>query len=199
MAIRIFLPLTILFTVFVLPAMSAEESAAIIKDIRGRYAEIEKAKLRTETVKFDSETERISGICTLSFLQDKLVKVKLSYDAGDHGGSDEYFYYQDGKLIFAFATDSSWQFGGKPRPDGGVGTIDTVAEHRVYFAKGKVVQHLAKQVSSSDGKEIPALLERTPNEVSEDTERAQSLKKNGDRAYQVRTSAELGKLLMESE
>lgn len=199
MAIRIFRLLITLSVVFVSHVVNADESDSTLKDIRARYAEIENAKLRTKTVKFDSETEPVSGVCTLSFAQDKLVKVKLSYDMGDHGGSDEYFYYRDGVLIFAFATDSSWQFGGKPRPDGNAGTIDTVAEHRVYFAKGKVVQHLAKKVSSSDGKAIPTLLEKTVNKVSEDTERAQSLKKNGDRAYRVKTSADLGKLLTESE
>lgn len=199
MAIRIARLLLTLSVMLVLPVVNAEESDSTLKDIRARYAEIENAKLRTKIVKFDSETERVSGVCTLSFQQDKLVKVKLSYDMGDHGGSDEYFYYRDGVLIFAFATDSSWQFGGKPRPDGGAGTIDTVAEHRVYFAKGKMLQHLAKEVSSADAKAIPALLAKTPNKDSEDAERAQSLKMNGDRAYLVRTSADLGKLLTESD
>lgn len=181
------------------PTASGEEIDPVLKEIRGHYAEIEKSELRSETVKFESETERASGTCTLGFQGDELVKVKLSYEMGDHGGTDEYFYYRKGALIFAFAIDSSWKFGGKALPDGGAGTIDTVVEHRAYFENGKLIRHLAKEASSADAKAIPALLEKAPNQVLKDTERAKLLQRYGNRAFQVRTTADLGKLLLESE
>jgi len=78
----------------------ADEVDDAVKGIRAAYNAIEAAKLREETVEFESDDDPVSGSCTRYFKGDELVKIRINYSQGDHGGADESYYYTDGELFF---------------------------------------------------------------------------------------------------
>jgi hypothetical protein len=73
----------------------ADATEDAVSAIRAKYNEIESARLTAREVNFESQDDPVSGTCTKYYLGQELVKVKLSYVMGDHGGSDEYFYYSN--------------------------------------------------------------------------------------------------------
>jgi hypothetical protein len=167
-----------------------------VKEIRSRYNEIESAKLKGTKVEFEGETEPITASCKTYFEGDQVVKVHLTW-GGDHFGSDEYFYYSGGRLIFVYASDGSWRFTGGTLANGESETIDEVVEHRVYLAEGTVIRHLQKSASSKKADEVASLLSKVENRPSDDTERAKELVAHGNAVYSVRTGADLGKVLLQ--
>lgn len=195
---RRFATLLILSTVasFTLPDSHAADAEAIVKDIRERYNRIEGAKLRPKEIEFTSDSDPVSGTFTRYYQGDALVKIKLSYGMGDHGGSEEYYYYDQGRLFFAFATDSAWSFSGETLPNGESGTIDTAIEHRAYYSDGALVRHLSREVKSKDPAAISALLKKATNQPSTDSERAARLYSVGLGAYSATTGAAILALLL---
>lgn len=173
---RLLLALLSLFAVHEMSAQTVEEK---VTGIRARYNDIEGAKLRTRAIEFEAQDEPLSGTCTLHYRGDEVVKVHLAYGAGDHGASDEYFYYTQGVLFFAYASDGSWGFTGETLPNGESETIDSVAEHRVYIENGVILRHLEKKASSKKPAELKGLLAKAPNAPSSDSERAKQLLQNG--------------------
>lgn len=163
-------------------AQSVEEK---VTEIRARYNAIEGAKLRTKSIEFEARDEPLSGTCTLHYQGDEIVKIHLFYGAGDHGASDEYFYYTNGVLFFAYASDGSWGFTGGTLPSGESETIDSVVEHRVYIENGTILRHLEKTASSKKPAELKGLLAKAPNSPGSDPERASELVRHGQRALRV--------------
>jgi hypothetical protein len=100
-----------------------------------------------------------------------VVKAVLSYSSGDHSGSDERFYYRDGKLVFIHVTDSSWRSGGKAASNGQPSTIDEVTEHRIYLHDGKIIRSLTKTASAESGEDLVKALAKAENKSSTDKER----------------------------
>lgn len=170
-----------------------------VKTIRARYNEIEGAKLRRETVTFESRDEPLSGTCAFYYEGDALVKVHLAYVAGDHGGSDEYFYYDRDGLFFVLASDSLWSFTGKTLPDGVDETVETLIEDRLYLVRGKVVRHLRKKATAKDPARLPTLLGEAKNESLTDPERAGSLLRHGRGLPSGKTADALERLLVGAE
>lgn len=175
----------------------AADAEVIVKDIRERYNRIESAKLRPQEIEFTSDSDPVSGTFTRYFQGDSLVKIKLSYGMGDHGGSEEYYYYDQGELFFAFATDSTWGFSGETLPNGESGTIDTAIEHRAYFFDGSLVRHLSREVKSKDPAALSGLLKKATNQPSTDSDRASRLYSVGHGAYAATTGAAILQLLVE--
>lgn len=167
-----------------------------VKEIRTRYNAIESAKLKSQKVEYEGDSEPITATCTTYFEGDEVVKVQLTW-GGDHFASDEYFYYAGGRLIFVYASDGSWRFTGETLPNGESETMDEVVEHRVYLSGDSVIRHLEKTASSKKPDEIKTLLAKTENRPSDDTERAQALVAHGKALFAVRTAAELGKALLQ--
>jgi hypothetical protein len=163
-------------------AQSVEEK---VTEIRTRYNAIEGAKLRTKAIEFEAQDEPLSGTCSLHYQGDEVVKVHLAYGAGDHGASDEYFYYTKGVLFFAYASDGSWGFTGSTLPNGESETIDTVAEHRLYIENGTILRHLEKKATSKTPAELKGLLAKAPNSPGSDAERAGQLLQHGLRAVGI--------------
>lgn len=153
--------------------------------IRALYNEIEGAKLRTKVIEFEAQDEPLAGTCTLHYQGDKVVKVHLAYGAGDHGASDEYFYYSGGQLFFAYASDGYWSFTGETLPNGESETIDSTTEHRVYVENGAVIRHLEKAAKSKKPEALKGLLAKAANAPSEDADRAARLVKRGGKARSV--------------
>lgn len=181
------------------PMGQADPVEDAVADIRARYNLIEGAKLRSSQVEFESNEEPVAGSCVRYYQGDQLVKVHLSYAMGDHGGGDEYFYYQNGELFFAYATDSYWGFTGGTLPNGESETIDTAVEHRTYFVDGALIRHLFKEVKSKTPENIAALLSKAPNQPCDDGERAARLYRFGSGAFLVKTASDLGALLTAEE
>ncbi len=175
----------------------ADEAEAKVKDIRERYNRTESTKLRAKEMEFTSNSDPISGTFTRYYLGDTLVKIKLSYGMGDHGGSEEYYYYDHGELLFAFATDSAWGFTGETLPNGEGATIDTAIEHRAYFFDGALVRHLSREAKSKDAAAIPKLLQKAQNQASSDSDRATRLYSVGTGAYNANDGAGILGLLID--
>jgi len=168
--------------------VSAQSVEERVTEIRARYNAIEGVKLRIKAIEFEAQDEPLSGTCTLHYQGEELVKVHLAYGAGDHGASDEYFYYTKGVLFFAYASDGSWGFTGATLPNGESETIDTVTEHRVYIENGTVLRHLEKKATSKKSAELKGSLAKAPNSPGSDTERASQLLQHGLRAVGIHDS-----------
>jgi len=175
----------------------AGEAEAKVKEIRERYNRIESARLRAKEMEFTSDDGLSSGTFTRYYENDALVKIKLSYGLGDHGGSEEYYYYEQGELFFAFATDSVWRFTGETLPNGQEATLDTAIEHRVYFVNGALVRHLSREAKSKDAAAIPKLLQKAQNQPSRDSDRVDRLFAVGIGAYKANDGAAILGLLTE--
>src|SRR5687767_947708 len=82
------------------PAAHADE-AADLAAIRARYAKVSEGKpTKTESIKFKAEEMIMEGTITRRSYEGGLSAIKLSYSAGDHGGSDQSYYYDAKGLFF---------------------------------------------------------------------------------------------------
>lgn len=173
---------------------SSDSIEDTIRAIRADYAAIQGQRLRTETIDFAAEDEPLVGTLTRSLDGDVVVKIHLSYGLGDHGASDEFFYYRHGHLFFVHATDGAWSFTGRTLADGSSETIDTIVEHRVYFNAGQIIRHLRKEAWSTDPAALPARLDQAPNRPAAtvaDQSRAEQLMLHGLHAYRVESRDDL--------
>lgn len=178
------------------PMAMADDTETHIQEIRTRYDAIQSAKLEKKDIAFESDVDPCSGTYTRYTQDGKLIKIHLSYTYGDHSGLEETYYYQDGKLIFIFASDGTWQFGGKLRADGNPGTIDTVVEHRIYLQDGKVLRHLSKKADNADGKDLAKSISAAKNQPSDDKERRDQLVAQGQKLPAIKDAAGVAKLLV---
>lgn len=107
-------------------AASGNEEAAVA-GIRKEFAAINAAKLTQQKHEIDcgSVTYYLSG--------KEVRKVKKNWFAGDYGGDEEY-YFQHGKLIFAYFWDEG----------GAANEKVTKQECRYYFKEGNLVRLLPK-------------------------------------------------------
>lgn len=173
----------------------ADETEDRIKEIRGHYAAIESSKSKTEIIPFEAKDDPLSGSLTRFLKDGKLVKAALSYTAGDHGGSDERFYFHDSKLIFIHVTDSAWQFGGRKQPNGEPGTVDTVVEYRIYLQDGKVIRNLTKKATAESGQDLAKALEKAENKPSEDEARETEVLSHAAKVGETKDTAAILKML----
>ncbi len=185
-----------LFALLFSSALQADPVEDQVKSIRARYNAIEGAKLTGTKVEFESQDEPVSGTCTTYAQGGAVVKVHLSWGAGDHGASDEYYYYDANGLFFVYASDGSWGFTGNTLPSGESETVDATVEHRVYLSGGQIIRHLKKEAKSTNPEALPGLIAKAPNLPVNDPERAAELLRRGQGAAWVKTPADLGALLM---
>lgn len=173
----------------------ADETEDRIKEIRSQYTAIEAAATKGEEIKFEAENDPLSGTLTRFMKDGKLVKAVLSYAAGDHGGADERFYFQDGKVVFIHVTDSFWRFGGKPQANGEPGTIDEGTEFRIYLHEGKVIRNLTRKATVGSGEDLNKALAKAENKPSDDKERETEILAIASKIAQIKDAAGLLKLL----
>ncbi len=143
-------------------AADSSEVEAEVKLIRKYYAEVEALQeLRKQDIEFQCKGGPMQGVLTLRFRRDtgKVVRLDLGYLAGDHGGSDEMYYYREGQVFFVLTSDSWWQFSGKKEGE----TIDTLRERRYYFSKGKCIRVLEKKVVADKPEQLRALAAKEEN------------------------------------
>ena len=180
------------------PLARADEAAEIAA-IRELYAKIDQAKaVKTETIKFQMESDPLEGTITRRSYEGGLVAVQLSYTAGDHGGSDENYYYADGKLFFILVKDSSWQFAPgstdeKPK------TTDTLTESRYYVSKGAIVQVLRRSVTSEADKKLEDLIAKAENKKVTEDEMGKIYLKRAAVLHTVKTKEDVEKMFASEE
>lgn len=156
-----------------IPEARADEAADIAK-IRQAYAKIDKGKpTGTSKIEFKLEDEPMEGTITRRSFEGGLSTIALSYTAGDHGGADEHFYYDDKGVFFIFVKEFSWRFA----PDSTAekpASIDTLTETRYYVRNGTCIRILTRSASSRDAGKLPGLvakLEQKEIEPNEDAAR----------------------------
>ncbi|QJE97040.1 hypothetical protein [Luteolibacter luteus] len=144
-------------------ALADEEEAKEVGGIRALYAKISQAEpSKTDTIEFEIPDDPMSGTITRRSYEGGLSAIKLSYTAGDHGGSDQNFYYDGKGLFFILVQDSSWQFA-EGSTDEKPKTKDTLTEIRYYIREGKVIQALKRSATSDDPAKLRLLLEKAEN------------------------------------
>lgn len=154
---------TVVGTVVALAGPSFADEQSAIDEIKKLYAKIDTGKpVKTSKIKFSLEGDPMEGTITHFTYEGGLSAIKLSYLAGDHGSSDEHYYYHGEKPFFVFTKDSSWHFG-PGGTDENPATIDVLTESRYYFQNSSCIRALRKSVRSGDAKKLPALLAKAKN------------------------------------
>lgn len=145
------------------PAPADIEEAKKLGEIRALYAKISTAEpTKTETIEFEIPDDPMSGTITRRSYEGGLSAIKLSYTAGDHGGSDQNFYFDSKGLFFILVQDSSWQFA-EGSTDEKPKTKDTLTETRYYVVDGKFLQSLKRSVTTEETVKLRLLLEKAEN------------------------------------
>ena len=121
-----------------------------VKDIRAKYNQIAGAKLDTH-----------------------------GFGAVELGGAVETYFYHIGQLFFIYVAQSSWRFTGNTLASGESETVDSLIEHRLYFANGGLIRHLRKEVESTNYDALGGLIAKVPNQPHEDPALASAAKMRG--------------------
>lgn len=146
-----------------LPATADNEEAKRLGEIRELYAKIAKAEAdKTETLEFEIPDDPMSGTITRRSYAGGLSAIRLSYTAGDHGGSGQNFYFDGKGLFFILVQDSSWQFA-EGSTDEKPKTNDTLTETRYYVRDGKFLHALRRSATSNEAAKLQALLAKAEN------------------------------------
>lgn len=138
---------------------------AEIKQIRRWYNQIQGDASLKQTVIKTGEDEDPHGVTLTRYenASGELKKLHIS-SGGDHGGEDVTYYYQDGSLFFVYSAYQSWRFTQGTNANGQTATIDSSGQSRYYFAGGKCVKALGKNVQTKDADKLAALLKKAVNE-----------------------------------
>jgi len=183
----------------ILSPLAHADEAADLAAIRTLYAKVDQAKpTKTETIKFQMESGPIDGTLTRRSYEGGLSAVQLSYSAGDHGGTDENYYFSGGKLFFILVKDSSWRFApgstdDKPK------TIDTLTESRYYVNKGTIVQVLRRSVTSEADKKLEDLIAKAENKKVTDDEMGRLYLKRAAVLLTLKTKEDVEKMFASEE
>ncbi len=156
-----------------------DQADKLVKGIRSLYSSIEDGAKKSKAFSVQADDGPEEGKMTIYLQNGKLAKIHISYILGDHGGSDEYFYYNNGELFFAYLSDSSWRFSGKLLPDGTAGTTDRITEYRLYLNQGKFIRSLKKTIESSNPNALKSLIKKAKNEPCNDLTLLSEIQKRG--------------------
>ncbi len=186
-----------LFFFLLSPNLTADDRAkTLVKEIRTLYSSIEDGAKQLKTFSVQSDEFPDEGEMTTYAQNGKLAKIHISYVYGDHGMSDEFYYYSNGALIFAYKSDYSWKFSGKQKADGESETIDVITEYRVYFHNGEIISALKKQAESVNPENLKTLLGKADNKVFFDIALLSEIQKRGAKLSQISTTSEWKKYLL---
>ena len=183
-------PLLIALLGLLFPLTSSADDEAALAEIRRLYTAIEEATpLTVRKLEFDVASDPLEGSITYRTYPDGLSSIALSYVSGDHGGSDQYFYFHEDGLFFVFEEGHSWRFGPR-QADGQPGSLDTLRERRFYFRTGACFRALSREAESADAEKLKAMVTKLPNEVIEPGKEARLLFRRALALRGVSTSEE---------
>ena len=167
----------------------------VVREIRATYNTIEEADLSGKTLKWEPHNDPAQGRITQYYSEGNLVKVHLSFGEGGHGASDEYYYYSDGELFFAFVVGGYWKFSGRAKADGHAETVDIGSEHRLYFKEGRLFRHLYKHAQSTDPALIKSIMAATENAHYNDPEFVAQVQRRATLAVTASSPGDIEKIL----
>lgn len=169
------LPFLLLATALVTTSLTQAGPAERMTEIRGWYDTLQKAKPTAERkIEFESESDPLSGDCTIRDYDGGWQAITLSYAAGDHGGADEHFYFKNGTLFFAYVVSSSWQFA-EGSTDDKPQTKDTRTEDRYYYDGATCVRRLTRNATAEDAEKLPATVAKLEQKQADPGEEAKEL------------------------
>jgi len=173
------------------PASAAlADNASDLAEIRALYAKIDQEMpVKTEKIDFELKDDPMAGSITRRSFAGGLSAIKLSYSAGDHGGSDQNYYFNEKGLFFILVQDSSWRFG-PGSTDEKPSTIDTLTEFRYYVRNGKVIQILKRSASAGGGAKLSVLIAKEKNQEGQP---------GAETAILLKRAAALGKIANSEE
>lgn len=153
----------------------AEEAVKIAKRV---FSQIQASKPdSTQKIPFNLKDDPMEGTITKRTYAKGKQAITLDYLAGDHGGSTEHYYFENGELVFAFVKDTHWNFSTNATATSAK-TEDTLTERRFYFRKGKCLRALERSVTTSNAKKLAGLIQEKANkEVSPEQSRVERLQK----------------------
>ena len=142
-----------------------------IAEIRRWYGEIQEGRALSEKkTEFESGDETLSGTRVVRKFADGLSSMTVEWGAGDHGASEEHYYFRNGVLFFVFRIEHSWSFVAGGSPEKPV-TEDTRKELRYYFDGAECVRALTRSAVSRDAADLEekiARVEQTELKITPD-------------------------------
>lgn len=190
-------PLLVLTALSLLvPQVRADPVEDAVSEIRKRYNRIESWSLSPKRISFESQDEQASGELVRYYHDGALAKANLSFGVGDHGASDETYYYHDGELFFVYAVQGYWRFTGRTLSNGESETVDVMIEHRLYFSDGRLVRHLRKEAQSTDAAALKGLISKEKNQPHQDPAYAAEVRRRGMKCAGVSSAAGLEKAVL---
>lgn len=151
-----------------------------IAQIRGEFAIIEAAvadsSYTMQVFSYECPDEPQGGELIQYFEGDEIRKIEHSYYAGDHGGGQDLFYFDDSQLFFSLEEQSYWQFSGGVNEQGEPnGTVDHFEVYRYYYdVTGSPIQTLYKEFDIRSPSENPVDRNEVPNTRVADNSQAQT-------------------------
>jgi len=179
--------------------MAWADDAGDLAAIRALYAKIDQGKpVKIETVSFADESDPLEGTLVRRSYEGGLSAIKLSYVAGDHGGTDQSYYFKDGELFFIYTQDTTWHFAPgstdeKPK------TVDTLIESRYYVRDGKVIQALQRSATTNEDKKLEELIAKVENKKLSGDPRGAKLIKRAAGVAKIKTGEEALKFFASEE
>ncbi|MBK1856076.1 hypothetical protein JO972_13980 [Verrucomicrobiaceae bacterium 5K15] len=144
--------------------MSDAEVAAQVGKIRQWYSQIEGAKkLKKTTIKQGEDGGPGEYQLTRYTSADGELKKLHELASGEHGVSNETYYFHNGRLFFVYSAREEWRFTGEKTPSGEDEVIDLASQVRLYFHDGQCIKALEKRIAISGADELRQLLQKTPN------------------------------------
>tara|TARA_R110002096_G_scaffold301473_1_gene496377 strand:- start:1207 stop:1821 length:615 start_codon:yes stop_codon:yes gene_type:complete len=189
------IPALCLLSVILPNSLQADWVEDAVTDIRGKYNQIEGANMQSNRIAWESDQEPASGTLVKYFSNGSVAKIHFSFAEGDHGGSDEYYYYWNGQLFFSFVTQSYWKFSGQTLANGESGTTDIAVEHRLYFSNGSLIRHLKKEAESANASALSGILAKKDNQNYQDLDLSNAVLSRGTRAPSVSNGSGIENLM----
>lgn len=144
---------------------SKDTAAAIVKQIRSEYEQINKAALTKKTVHWSTpdscQPAYMEGNITYFYKNNQLVKI-YSEGGEDHGEWKEEFYFREGQVFFIYQNNA---YGGAANP------VEFKYQNRYYFDKGKLVKTLQSKAEEQDSA-APARLVQQAIRLAAHTDKA---------------------------
>ena len=126
--------------------------------IRQWYSTVEALEPVSRTViKFDQDSDPLSGELTIRHFPDGFASVTVSYSAGDHDGATDHYYYRHGEVFFVFSVNEWWRFS-EGSSDSAPKTEDTRVERRFYYDDASCIRQLERSATAGQGTKLAAIL-----------------------------------------
>lgn len=176
----------VLLPLLLITAAHAQEER--VAEIRKWYQSVQDGKAANERkIAFEADGEPFSGDLVTREFKGGLKSVTVSYVAGDHGGSEEHYYFKDGELFFAFVVQSSWRFAGgtEENPE----TEDTRKEIRYYFDGDACIRQLERSATDKNADKLAAAVAKLEQKKVEPGDDAETIRNRGIKLLAAKDAA----------